>query len=389
VRAYIGSGDYFDERRYGQNDMVTAVRSPGSTLKPFVYGLAFDELLLHPETIVVDRPMRFADFAPENFDHFYRGEVSAREALQLSLNLPAVAVLSRLGPQRLFDGLQAAGTPLRLPQDVSKPGLPIALGGAGTTLQDLVTLYAGIASSGRVLPLKFTDTDPQTEAVALMSETAAWYLGRILEDSPPPPNAIASRNRDRVVPIAFKTGTSYGYRDAWSIGFNNYYTVGVWVGRPDGSFSPGRMGREVAAPIMFEVFDMLPTASAVRSVQRAPPPPRDAITATNIDLPLALRRFEVESPGLTELSSAKDRPRIEFPSDGVTLDVARNADKLGNVTLRAAGGELPLRWLVNGIPVLSPPYKRQAVWQPDGSGAARITVMDRAGTASSVAVWLE
>ncbi|MGH6931288.1 MAG: penicillin-binding protein 1C, partial [Dongiaceae bacterium] len=214
VRAYIGSGDYFDERRYGQNDMVTAVRSPGSTLKPFIYGLAFDELLLHPETIVVDRPMRFADFAPENFDHFYRGEVTAREALQLSLNLPAVAVLSRLGPQRLFDALQAAGTPLRLPQDVSKPGLPIALGGAGTTLQDLVTLYAGIASGGRVLPLKFTDTDPQTKAVALMSETAAWYLGRILEDSPPPPNAIASRNRDRVVPIAFKTGTSYGYRDA-------------------------------------------------------------------------------------------------------------------------------------------------------------------------------
>lgn len=389
VRAYIGSGDYFDERRFGQNDMVTAVRSPGSALKPLIYGLAFDELLIHPETIIVDQPMRFGDYAPENFDHFYRGEVSVKEALQMSLNLPAVAVLNRLGPLRLVQALKSAGAPPRLPDDVSSPGLPVALGGAGTTLQDLVMLYAGLAEGGRVRPLRLIEQAPNSEPVAIVGEAAAWYLTGILRDSPPPPNAVASRHRLQSDTVAFKTGTSYGFRDAWAIGYTERYTVGIWVGRPDGSFSPGRMGRDVAAPLLFEVFDMLPAMAQTASLALDQAPPHGVIIASNADLPPALQRFDDGSSGFAALVSDQDKPRIEFPAPGVTLDVARDGGGFSTLILRATGGELPLRWLVNGALVPSAPYRRQAAWRPDGEGAARVTVMDRAGLSSSVEVWIE
>ena len=161
VRAYVGAADYFDAESRSQNDMVRAVRSPGATLKPFVYGLAFDDLLIHPETIVTDRPMRFGDYAPQNFDHRFRGELTAREALQLSLNLPAVALLDRVGPLRFADLLRAVGTPLRLPEPNRVPGLPIVLGGAGTSLEDLVALYAGLATAAACGPCASPQRRPQ------------------------------------------------------------------------------------------------------------------------------------------------------------------------------------------------------------------------------------
>src|SRR5262249_35576887 len=229
VRAYVGSGDYFDSGRLGQNDLVQAVRSPGSTLKPYIYGLAFDDLLIHPETIVVDRPMRFGDYEPENFDKRYHGQLTAREALQLSLNLPAVALLDRMGPMRLVGTLEAAGPPLRRPHVVTAPGLPIALGGAGFPLADLVTLYAGLAAGGRVRPLRYTQATPVGEPVAIMQPSSAWYITRILADMPPPPGMLAPRNRAQGRTVAYKTGTSFGFRDAWAIGYDSRYTIGVSV----------------------------------------------------------------------------------------------------------------------------------------------------------------
>ena len=155
VRAYVGSADFFDDASSGQNDMVKAIRSPGSTLKPFVYGLAFDDLLIHPETMIVDAPMRFGDYAPQNFDHRFHGEMTAREALQLSLNVPAVALLNRVGPVRFASLFNDVGLPLTLPAD-AHAGLPMVLGGVGTSLEDLVALYAGLAEGGEVRPLRFT-----------------------------------------------------------------------------------------------------------------------------------------------------------------------------------------------------------------------------------------
>jgi penicillin-binding protein 1C len=386
VRAYIGAADYFGAESRGQNDMVRAIRSPGSTLKPFVYALAFDDLLIHPETIVTDRPMRFGDYAPQNFDHRFHGELTAREALQLSLNLPAVALLDRVGPRRFADRFRSVGRPLHLPGAHAVPGLPIVLGGVGTSLEDLVALYAGVADGGTVRALRFTAEAPLAPAKRLMSPVAAWYLTRILAETPPPPSWLAGANRSRAPLLAYKTGTSYGFRDAWAIGYTGDYTVGVWVGRPDGSFSPGRMGRDSAAPILFSVFDQLP----LRQLPPAPAPP-GALLAANAELPAILQRFDAR-PAAVRLdapAASKEGPQIIFPVDGSTLALPHGGQNLQSLPLEADGGALPLLWLVNGRRIDSAPFRRQAEWQPDGPGEARITVIDHAGRAASSEVWLQ
>jgi penicillin-binding protein 1C len=381
VLAYLGSADFFDAQRYGQNDMVRAIRSPGSTLKPFIYGMAFEDLIVHPETVVKDVPMRFGDYAPSNFDHLFRGDVTAREALQLSLNLPAVALLDRVGPGRFAARLGQAGAPLILPAKDSLPGLPIALGGVGTSLESLVTLYSALAEGGIARPLLFTADQSKGEGRMLMSPLAAWYVTRILDETPPPDRWLPASNRRNATDIAYKTGTSYGYRDAWAIGYNARYTVGVWVGRPDGAFSAERMGREAAAPILFQILDQLPHAQSAAATT----PPAGAILAGTNDLPANLRRFDPQ-PGLESnaLPKITGGPSIRMPVDGSTLDLAK-----ASLVLTAAGGALPLHWLVNGTPIESLPFRREAQWQPDGRGATRVTVVDGLGRSASAAVWLK
>src|SRR4051812_10283298 len=226
VLARVGSSDYFDERRAGQVDMTRAVRSPGSTLKPFIYGLAFEDGFVHPESLIDDRPIRFGSYAPENFDMTFQGTVPERKALQLSLNVPAIALLDRVGSSRLSSRLKQAGGNLVLPKDEA-PGLAMGLGGVGISLQDLAQLYAGLARLGNTRPLReiMIAKDDQRDSLRLMDQVAAWQVGNVLLGTPPPENAAHHR-------IAFKTGTSYGYRDAWSVGFDGRMTIGVWVGRP-------------------------------------------------------------------------------------------------------------------------------------------------------------
>ena len=386
VLAYIGSSDFSADAALGQNDMVRAVRSPGSTLKPFVYGLAFDALLLHPESILVDAPARFGDYAPQNFDRIYRGEVTAREALQLSLNVPAVAVLDRLGPGRLAQSLADAGAPLRFPRGLARPGLPIALGGAGSTLEGLVTLYAALANHGEAALLRYTSDDSPPAPTTFVSPAAAWYLTSILEQTPPPPRFLAEQNRKGGRAIAFKTGTSYGFRDAWAIGYDRDHTVGVWVGRPDGSFSPGRMGREAAAPILFEVLDQLPRTA----IDPGPDsPPDGVILAGNADLPPNLRRFQPRSETREAGRAAHDAPAILFPVDGSTVELSRRDGAFDELPLQAAGGRPPLLWLVNGTPIAASPFRRQTQWQPDGPGLSRVSVIDRTGRSATAEVWIK
>jgi penicillin-binding protein 1C len=366
--------------------MVRAIRSPGSTLKPFVYGLAFDDLIIHPETMIVDAPMRFGDYAPQNFDHRFHGEMTAREALQLSLNVPAVALLSRVGPARFANLFKEAGLPLAFPDGDNTPGLPIVLGGVGTSLQDLVTLYAGLADGGQVRPLRFAPGDPVSVVHKIVSPVAAWYLTRILSDTPPPPSWLAGGNRARAPLVAYKTGTSYGFRDAWAIGYTKDYTVGVWVGRPDGSFSTGRMGRDTAAPVLFAVFDQLPNRSLPQD-----PAPAGAILASNTELPPALRHFDAgpEPFGLPRAALDRQGPQILFPVNGTTVAMPHQGTALDDLELQASGGSLPLTWLVNGKRIGSTPFRRQAQWLPDGPGQVQITVIDGAGHTASSAVWLQ
>lgn len=383
VLAYLGSANYFDRRQFGPIDMVTAIRSPGSALKPFIYSMAFDELVVHPETIMIDQPMRFGEWAPENFDHLFRGEISAREALQLSLNLPAVTLMDAIGAPSFAQKLSDAGFPLHLPKDAGRPGLPIALGGVGVSLEEMVALYAAFSEQGTARSLQFVKGEPAAVAKSLIGKVGSYYVTRILEDTPPPASWLSSVNRRQASRIAYKTGTSYGYRDAWAIGYTKDYTIGVWVGRPDGSFSGGRMGRDAAAPLLFEAFDQLPPSeSALPGI-----PPEGVMLVGNTSLPANMRRYDV-GPALSSIERPQNRLRIAFPLDGSTVPLPER-DALMPFVLKAEGGNLPLRWLVNGKPVSSQPYLRQAQWEPDGKGAQRVTVIDSGGRSASAEVWLK
>jgi len=388
IRAYIGSPDFFASRRAGQIDMVRAVRSPGSTLKPFVYGMGFDDRIIHSETVIADVPTRFDDYQPENFLRVYHGEVSVREALRQSLNVPAVVVLDGVGPTRLASRLRQAGATLVFDKNSPKPGLPLALGGVGLTLHDLVMLYTGLANGGRVRPLSVLARDGAAlpEVRRIVSRAAAWQLARILEGAPPPDEYVAAQNTRERRRIAYKTGTSYGFRDAWAVGYDATHTIGVWVGRPDGTPSPGRYGRKTAAPILFRAFGLLPVVDGPMPGRA----PAGVVLASRGGLPLRLQRFG-KAARQGGLLSATRPLTIAFPPDGAIVELKRAG--VGNafrkLPLAADGGRKPLRWLVNGRPILSHPHRRQARWSPDGVGFVRITVIDADGRVTSAAARLK
>jgi penicillin-binding protein 1C len=369
ILAHVGSPAYFDDRRAGQVDMTQALRSPGSTLKPFIYGLGFEDGFIHPETLIEDRPVSYGAYAPKDFDFSFRGTVTVREALQFSLNVPAVAVLDRVGPSRLAARLAQAGASLTLP-DGDAPGLAIGLGGVGTKLSDLVMLYAGIARLGSVLPLEERLATTAPRARRLMEPVAAYYVSNILLGSPPPENGIAGR-------IAFKTGTSYGYRDAWAVGFDGKHTIGIWVGRPDGAPVPGLVGREAAAPILFDAFARIGGAIAP-----LPRPPAGVIVTSNAKLPPPLRQYQ---PGRLAGETARPPLHIIFPPDGARLDLSLTDGKPDPVALKVAGAVVPLTVLVNGVPVANE-GPGDLFFNPDGPGFSRVTVMDASGSADSVVV---
>ncbi|HVV40454.1 MAG TPA: penicillin-binding transpeptidase domain-containing protein, partial [Nitrobacter sp.] len=375
VLAHVGSAGYFDERRAGQVDMTRAIRSPGSTLKPFIYGLAFEDGFVHPDSLIDDRPVRFGSYAPENFDLNFQGTVPVRRALQLSLNIPAIELLDRVGASRLSARLRQVGTNLVLPQD-EVPGLAMGLGGVGVTLHDLVQAYAGIARLGNVLPLREVEQGVDTrEPARLLDHIAAWQVGNVLMGTPPPENAV--RNR-----IAFKTGTSYGYRDAWSVGFDGHMTIGVWVGRPDGAPVPGLLGRVAAAPILFDAF-----ARSGKMPVPLPRAPRGTLIAGNAKLPLPLRRFrpsgELIQPG------SEHALHIQFPLNGSRIDASSGGGTLSAVPVKVAGGVVPMTMMVNGIAVGEIDSRRQRMVDPPGPGFVRLTVQDAAGAADTVVVRIQ
>jgi penicillin-binding protein 1C len=375
VLARVGSPEYFDDRRAGQVDMTRAVRSPGSTLKPFIYGLAFEDGFVHPESLIDDRPIRFGSYAPENFDMTFQGTVPVRRALQQSLNVPAIALLDRVGASRLSSRLKQAGADLVLPKD-EVPGLAMGLGGVGITLQDLVQLYCGLARLGNTRPLREIARDAPRDSLRLMDPVAAWQVGNVLMGTPPPENAPHNR-------IAFKTGTSYGYRDAWSVGFDGRLTIGVWVGRPDGAPVPGLVGRTAAAPILFDAF-----ARTGKLPMALPKPPRGALVASNTKLPLPLRRFR--PVGELVRTGSEQAPHIQFPLNGSRIDVVGSeGGQFSAMPVKVAGGVLPMTMLVNGVSVGAIDGRRQRLVDPPGPGFARLTVIDATGAADTVVIRIQ
>lgn len=386
VVAYVGSADFFDRGRAGQIDLARAIRSPGSTLKPFIYGMAFEDLMIHPETIIADRPRRFGDYQPDNFDPVYSGEVTVREALIRSLNLPAVAVLDRLGPARLEARLRAAGAPLSLYDPDAPAGLPIALGGVGMSLERLVTLYAALAEGGAARPLLYAADAPAVPPRILLNPGATWQITGILAQVAPPDGRLNRLYSQLDRQIAYKTGTSYGFRDAWAIGYDSEHTIGVWVGRPDGTPSPDRYGRSTAAPILFRAFGLLPPPAT----PLLRPAPDGVLLASNGDLPSRLRYFD---PGVSADHAAiafrNSEIRIDFPLDGTVVDLFDDSSEADSLPLQADGGRRPLRWLVNGRPIQASLLGRDTAWTPDGPGQVKITVIDADGATASVEVWLQ
>ena len=369
VLARVGSPDYFDARRAGQVDMTQALRSPGSALKPFIYGLGFEDGVINPETLIEDRPVNYNGYAPKDFNGAFQGTVTVRTALQQSLNVPAVAVLDEVGAARLSAQIAQAGAALVLPEGQT-PSLAIGLGGAGIRLSDLVMLYAGIARLGTTLPLTEQWGAPAPQARRLMDPVAAWYVGNILIGAPPPDNGVAGR-------IAFKTGTSYGYRDAWSIGFDGNHTIGVWVGRPDGAPVPGLVGRSAAAPILFDAFARLGTPPAA-----LPRAPKGVLVTSSAKLPPPLRRF---APGGVIGKNAQAALHILYPPDGARLDLSAADGKPDVVPLKVTGAVAPLTVLVNGVPVTAQ-RPGSLFFKPAGPGFSRVTVLDAAGSTDSVVV---
>jgi penicillin-binding protein 1C len=374
VLARVASPDYFDQRRAGQVDLTLALRSPGSALKPFIYGLGFEDGLIHPETLIEDRPIRYPGYQPENFDLTFQGTVTVRRALQLSLNVPAVAVLDQVGPSRLIARLGEAGAPLVFPR-TETPGLALALGGVGVRLTDLTMLYAGLARQGTVAPLTERLGAKPLPPRRLIEPVAAWYVGNVLLGSPPPENAAGGR-------IAFKTGTSYGYRDAWAIGFDGKRTIGVWVGRPDGAPVAGLVGRVSAAPILFDAF-----ARLGQPLQPLKPAPKGTLVATTAKLPPPLQRFASRGSAGEAMTP---KVRIVFPPNGASLELARReGDKPDPIAIKIASGTPPLNVLLNGLPLAAKKSARTLFFEPDGPGFVRLTVTDATGAADSVMVRLQ
>ncbi|WP_258869773.1 penicillin-binding transpeptidase domain-containing protein, partial [Paracoccus thiocyanatus] len=369
ILAEVGAADWTDGASAGFVDMTRAWRSPGSTLKPFVYGLAFDDGLAHPETLIEDRPTVFGRWQPQNFDHHFRGTVSLRNALIWSLNIPVVKLAEAVGPNRIAQALRRGGVDLRLPGDA--PGLAVVLGGTGVTLEGLAQGYAALARGGRGITLSALPGGGEERAAAMFGAVAAWQVGHILAQNPAPHGA-------RLRPLAYKTGTSYGHRDALAVGYDGAHVGAVWLGRPDGTPVPGAFGGDLAAPLLFDLFDALP------AVALAPPPPQAADRGQ--------QRPAFGPAPLFRAGRGQRRRRRRPGRAGCAapdLSARRGRDRRpGRLAAKARGGRGPWTFLVNGAPVAIARPQPVASLPHPGPGFAEVTVLDALGASATAAIRL-
>ena len=370
VRAAVGSASR--HRPGGWLDLTAQVRSPGSALKPYIYGLSFDDGLAGPGTRIADLPRRFAAYQPENFDRSFRGDVTLAEALQHSLNVPAVLTLAALGPERLAAEFALSGVVLRQGGGPDEAGLALALGGAGVTARDLAMLYAALGDQGRVRPLVWTQealgAAEAAPAHVLLSGDSADSILRILREAPAPAGRVPGRLTRDGPAIAFKTGTSYGYRDAWAAGVAGDLALVVWVGRADGAPRPGETGRSAALPLLFQVAD--------RAMQRL---------AGDRPARVAAHRPEADPPALARLDPEGEAPAILFPPHGAELWAGAVNGRNPRSFVLSGRGNGPLDWYVDGLP-LARDDSGAPVWSPSASGFYKVMAVDRNGRSVSATV---
>jgi len=350
----------------GWMDLTLIKRSPGSTLKPFIYGLAMDDGLIDQSTLLPDKPLSFDGYRPENFDRRYFGEVRVHEALRHSLNIPAVAVMQQLGTPRFEAMLRASGADMqRSTLGREKAGLAIALGGIGLSPRDIAGLYKSLANDGKAAPSSLSAKTSFKTDQTIISAHGADVISQILRYAPGPSGRIPHWFKSRAHSISYKTGTSYGFRDAWAVGYTPEWTVLIWTGRPDGGAVPGQTGRNFAAPIMFDVFEGLPGQE-----QGA-----------------GFHQTAKAAPGLVNLietETERAKPIFEFPQDGAVV-LTRSPSRGVNIVLSEDAKDRQI--YVNGQPL---PYKnKQWIWHPQTAGFYDIKAVSSAGDVAKVNVRVE
>ncbi len=353
----------------GWLDLTDRIRSPGSLLKPFIYALAFEDGILGPNSVIDDMPRGFGGYRPENFDRTFRGEVRVRDALQHSLNVPAVATLERVGADRFSAILENAGARLfQRKRANSERGLALALGGAGITMRDVAVLYDGLANDGKVRPLVWRMDDARSDGVQLFEATTAERINAILRGAPALAGRAPAALSKSAPLVAYKTGTSYGYRDAWAAGHAAGLTIVVWTGRADGAPRPGETGRDASAPLLFALFDAL----GARGARPIDPPDEDA-----------LNDF---SPALARLAPPTNAspPTILYPVPG--SEIYAGAFGGDGVVFAASGGEGAYRWYVDGAEIPADPGAGRTIWRPSSLGFYDIAVVDAKGISASAKV---
>ena len=372
VRALVGSASR--DRAGGWIDLTNRARSPGSTLKPFIYGLAFDDGIASADTRVEDLPSTFAGYRPENFDRMFRGDVRVSDALQHSLNIPAVLMLDRIGAERFSAQLAMAGARPRFTGAAGHgAGLALALGGAGLTARELAILYAALGDGGIAKPLvwrveeeRLSYEDPGRR---LMSSASASEILRILQGSPAPAGRMPGSLTRDAPQIAFKTGTSYGFRDAWAAAVSGDHVLIVWIGRADGAPRTGATGRDIALPVLFEMADRV--SHHLRDDGEA----RARLTTEP-------RR---KSRGAQRNLSENRPPEILFPPEGAELWAGPVNGQPGRPFVLAGRGTGQLSWFVDGTPTALDDAG-SPIWQPRQPGFYQVTAVDAEGRATRVRV---
>jgi penicillin-binding protein 1C len=298
--------------------------------------------------------------------------------LQLSLNVPAVKLLDAVNPVKLLIRFRRADVRPVLPPNET-PGLAIGLGGLGITLKDLVQLYTALANRGQAVRIGdgINSQPGRIDGEALLDPVAVWNVADILSGVIAPAGAPQRG-------IAYKTGTSYGYRDAWSVGYDGRYVLGVWVGRPDNGAVPGLTGYGTAAPMLFEGF-----AKSGIATTPLPRPPSGAMRIAQGQLPISQRRFAINPSGLLATSGREPAPQIVYPPEGAHVDLGAKSGDLSPLMLKLQGGRAPFRWLANGKPLPDLSRRRTNQWMPDGGGYSKLTVIDAMGRAASVGVFVD
>ena len=366
VVAYLGSHDMFSRQVSGYMDMTGAIRSPGSTLKPFIYALGIEKHLIHPNTVIRDEETRFGDYMPRNFSYQYSGDVTVAYALQHSLNIPAVKVLQRIGAEEFADHLVRSAGKIHIPRKRST--LPVALGGIGITMKQLAQLYLALANGGESHAIHCDPADKERGRVVSFCGSSAAKMTTAVLRRVPRPDGFVDLSRQ----IAYKTGTSYGYRDAWTFAYNASYTVAVWIGKPANASQLGRTGRNTAAPMAFEIFALLESLLPQESWGW----PASYLGNT---VPPGLAYFDDRKS-----DNSASKPRMLYPRDNDRFRSADCSDVL--VEVKVEQGTEPYFWYIDGE---AKKIERSDVTLPFGFGAHRITVIDSRGKSVTRSIWVD